>query len=124
MKTKLSSVLLVIFCTFLTSIAQLLFKFGAERLPEIITNWQLILGFFLYALAAAVLIVALKGGDVSVLFPIIATSYIWVAMLSSHYLDETIGLLKLFGILLIIIGITSIGYASKKNSALEYTEVP
>ncbi|MBI4141932.1 hypothetical protein HY484_03340 [Candidatus Woesearchaeota archaeon] len=116
MAAKIWAVLLVVFCTLLTSSAQILYKFGALRLPEIITNVPLLTGIVLYVFAAVILIVSFKGGDVTVLYPIIATSYIWVAVLSYFFLNESLSFLKFFGIFSIFTGICFIGFGSRNNA--------
>lgn len=117
MATKLWAVLLVLFTTLLTSSAQLLYKFGSETLTinpiDLLTNYYLIAGIILYAVGGILMIVSFRGGEVSVLYPIIATSYIWVSFLSIIFLKETMKFLKWTGIILIIAGIISIGYGSK-----------
>lgn len=121
MATKLWAIALVILCTAFTSFAQILYKYGANRLPELITNVPLIAGLFLYGIGAVMLIVSFKGGDVSVLYPIIATSYIWVSLLSNYYFGEQLNIYKWIGIALIIAGISLISYAGKKD-AIQYME--
>ncbi|MBI4140765.1 hypothetical protein HY485_02915 [Candidatus Woesearchaeota archaeon] len=118
MGAKLWAVVLVVFCTLLTSSAQILYKFGALRLPEIVTNVPLLVGIVLYAVAAVVLIVSFKGGDVTVLYPIIATSYVWVALLSYVFLGELLSVLKFFGILFIFSGICCIGFGSRSSDVM------
>ena len=114
MATKLSSVLLVVLCTVFTSIAQVLWKFAVNLgLTALFFTWQLWTGFLLYAFGAAILIRSFKGGEVSVLFPIIATSYIWVTLLSNHYFQESIQLFKWVGIVSIVLGITLLGIGNK-----------
>ena len=123
MATKLWAALLVLFTTLLTSSAQLLWKLGSGALrPDIIailTNYYLLGGILLYVVGGTLLIISFRGGEVSVLYPIIATSYIWVTFLSTRFLGEAINAFKYIGIASIIIGITSIGYGSnnkvKKN---------
>jgi undecaprenyl phosphate-alpha-L-ara4N flippase subunit ArnE len=114
MATKLWAIGLVIFCTFLTAIAQIFYKIGADRLVfnfySVITNFHLLSGLFLYLIAAIILIVSLKYGELSVLYPIIATGYIWVSFLSIYFLDEVINLYKWTGIIIIFIGVSLIGY--------------
>jgi drug/metabolite transporter (DMT)-like permease len=112
---KRTSIFLMLFCTVLTSIAQVFLKKGAMLLPLLFTNWQLAIGCFLYGLAAVIFIVALKGGELSVLYPIIATSYIWVSLLSGYYFNETITLLKWLGILSIVVGVSLIGRGSNQE---------
>lgn len=116
MAAKLWAVALVVFCTLLTSTAQVFLKFGAQRLPSIFSNFPLIIGMCLYAIGAVALITAFKGGEVTVLYPIIATSYIWVTLLSRLYFGEPLLWLKFVGVFSIVLGICFIGFGSKKNS--------
>ena len=119
MSTKLWAALLVLFTTFLNSIAQLLYKFGSERLEfdimSILTNYYIIGGILTYIIGGILVILALRGGEVSVLSPIIATGYIWVSLLSVFFLDETMNIFKWIGIVSIIGGIALIGYGSKNS---------
>lgn len=115
MKTKTSAIILVIICTLFTSTAQIFYKLGSAKLPMIFTNWQLLSGLLLYGFGAVLLITAFKGGDVSVLYPIIATSYIWVTILSKIIFNEQINVHKIIGVSLIIIGIIAIGFGSRKE---------
>ena len=113
---KRTSVFLMLFCTLLTSIAQVFLKKGAMLLPSFFTNWQLLIGCILYGTAAVIFIIALKGGELSVLYPIIATSYVWVNLLSGYYFNETITLLKWLGILSIVVGVSLIGRGSNSKA--------
>lgn len=122
MATKMWAVGLLFVCTILTSSAQIFYKFGSAKLPLLFFNWPLIIGLGLYATGAVILVIALKGGEVSVLFPIIATSYIWVSLLSVYFFNEQLNIYKGIGILLIVIGISIIGWGSKKTNAVQYTE--
>ena len=112
---------MVLFCTLLTSTAQLFYKFGAEQLefnlPSIITNLPLLMGILLYAIGGVLLIISFRGGEVSVLYPIIATSYIWVSFLSIYFLGESMNIFKWLGVFTIMIGIILIGYGSNKGTA-------
>lgn len=116
----------MIICTFLTSSAQIFYKIGANKLVPtfagIVANYHLILGFILYVAAGIIMITALKGGDVTVLYPIIATSYVWVALLSIPFLGEVINIYKWLGISIIMAGIVFVSLGSKKDG-ISYTEV-
>ena len=126
MATKLWAFGLVLFCTLLTSAAQIFYKFGADKLEinfiSLITNYYLIAGLFLYGIGAVLLITALKGGELSVLYPVIATSYIWVSFLSVRFFNDSINIYRWAGIITIIFGISFIGLGSKKDSTSEYAE--
>ena len=118
MATKLWAALLVLFTTLLTSSAQLLYKKASTTLAfnigSILTNYYLLGGIAFYAIGGILLIISLRGGEVSVLFPIIATSYIWVSFLSIFFLNESINTIKWLGIISIILGIVLIGFGSKE----------
>jgi len=119
MATKLWAALLVLFTTFLTSSAQLLWKKGSATLTfdvlSILSNYYLIGGVLLYIIGGTLLIFSFRGGEVSVLYPIIATSYIWVSFLSIYFLNESMNFYKWSGVIGIIIGIALIGYGSKDH---------
>ena len=123
MATKLWAISLMFFTTFLTSTAQIFYKKGAEilvlNLLALITNYYLIIGMILYAIGGTLMIISFRGGEVSVLYPIIATSYIWVSFLSMFFLNETMSLFKWLGVFTIFFGIVLVGYGSKKSEALE-----
>ncbi len=121
MPTKLWAMGIVLFSTLLTSTAQLFYKFGAEKLKfdiiSLITNYELIMGMVLYAIGGILLILSFRGGEVSVLYPIFATSYIWVSFLSIYFLGEIMNPYKWMGVAAIVIGIVLIGFGSKKTAA-------
>jgi drug/metabolite transporter (DMT)-like permease len=68
----------------------------------------------LYAISAMLLIIALKGGELSVLYPIIALSYIWVILASTIVLKENISTLRWAGVGIIFAGVTIVGIGGKK----------
>ena len=119
MATKLWSILLVLFTTLLTSSAQILWKKGSATLAfnvlSVLTNYYILGGIFLYIVGGALLILSFRGGEVSVLYPIIATSYILVSLLSVKFLGEVMNIFRWSGVITIIAGIALIGYGSKDN---------
>ncbi len=125
MPTKTKAIILMLICTAFTSVAQILYKFGAGKLQfdlmSIITNIPVLSGLALYAIAAVILIIALKGGELSSLYPIIATSYIWVALLSSYFFNEAINVYRWIGVIVIFLGVSLVSFGSKGDS-VSYTE--
>jgi drug/metabolite transporter (DMT)-like permease len=119
MATKLWAALLVLLTTLLTSSAQILWKIGSENLEfnmaSILTNYPIFGGILLYMIGGVLLILSFRGGEVSVLYPIIATGYIWVSILSVRYLGEEINPFKWVGIIIIISGISLIGFGSRNS---------
>lgn len=119
MKTRLWAIMLVVLCTLLTSAAQILFKIGANQINLnallSIINLPLMGGIILYGLGAVLIIIALKGGEVTVLYPIITSSYVWVTLGSSYFFGEEIPVIRWIGIGLIVIGILMITFDGHKN---------
>jgi drug/metabolite transporter (DMT)-like permease len=119
MATKLWAIALVLFCTLLTSSAQIFYKFAVDKLEwnilSIITNYYLIIGLLLYVIGAILLIISFRGGEVSVLYPIIATSYIWVSILSIYFFHEMMNNIKWIGVFIIVAGVALLGYHSNKS---------
>jgi multidrug transporter EmrE-like cation transporter len=109
---------LVFCCTLLGAAAQLLMKVGMSQfVPKplaILTNIPLFTGYALYGLSTLLLVIALREGELSVLYPIIALSYVWVTLLSYTLLHEPSNFFKNAGILTIVAGVTVLGRAGKK----------
>lgn len=119
MKTKWWAIALMISCTIFTSTGQILYKMGADtitfELSTIIFNVPLIFGLISYGIGLILLILAFRGGELSVLYPIIATGYIWVSLASSYLFEtDSMTLEKWIGVIVIIIGISMIGWGAKK----------
>jgi undecaprenyl phosphate-alpha-L-ara4N flippase subunit ArnE len=127
MSTKLWAIGLMILCTAFSSTAQVFYKFGAERLEfdiiSLITNLPLITGMTLYVIGAFIMIIALRGGELSVLYPIVATSYIWVSIMSYYFFNDNLNLFRWAGIFVIILGIIFISRGSKDEGSVKYTDV-
>ena len=116
---QLRAIILSLFCALLGSMGQTFFKIGSKKigvnLLSWFTNWQIILGMCLYGLSAILFIVALKYGKLSILYPIIATSYIWVTVISKYILKEQINYFNWIGVLLIICGVFMIALKGGLN---------
>jgi len=117
--------LLVFICTILISIAQVFYKTGVTYLElsfiGLITNWHIISGLALYGVGALFLIYALKRGDVTFLYPLVALGYVWVSLLSVYFFGETMNLIKWAGVLVIVVGISFIGYGGSSDVSLKYS---
>ncbi len=86
-------------------------KFNLNPFQQI-KNKELILGCFLYGLATLIFIPTLKYGELSVLYPAVSTSYVFISILSVILLKEKMNTLKWTGIALIMLGVVFIGLAS------------
>jgi uncharacterized membrane protein len=111
-------VLLVFACTVLGAAAQLLMKIGmAHFSPQpiaLLTNYPLVAGYVLYGINTLMLVLALRDGELSMLYPIIALTYVWVTLLSYVVLDETPNIYKNVGIGTIVIGVAVLGRGGRK----------
>jgi len=105
---------IVLLCAFLGAIGQLFFKKASDSLDysilSIIGNKWLILGLIFYGIATMGYVFSLKYGDLSVLYPIIATSYVFVMILSWKYLGESITYYKWLGTVGLIACVGLINY--------------
>ncbi|MEM4711041.1 MAG: hypothetical protein QXL18_03780 [Candidatus Woesearchaeota archaeon] len=116
-KNNKSAIILVIICTIFTSTGQILMKIGTTKtssIIEIITNIPLILGFTSYGIGAILLIISLKYGELSLVYPFIALSFIWVSIASIYIFNENVSLINWAGLTAIIFGVSMIGYGSGK----------
>jgi drug/metabolite transporter (DMT)-like permease len=108
------SVLLVFFCTLIGAAAQVLFKLGASALQrptpvQIFTSPTLLAGYSLYAVSTGLLILALRRGQLSLLYPVISLTYVWVTILSMLIFSETLNVYKALGLAVVVAGVAIIG---------------
>jgi drug/metabolite transporter (DMT)-like permease len=113
------SFLLVVCCTLIGAAAQIFIKRGAGSLGAnpsmvqaalaMVLNPALLTGFSLYGISMVLLVLALRHGELSLLYPVFALTYVWVAILSVVMLHESMNALKLAGIATIVAGIAVLG---------------
>jgi multidrug transporter EmrE-like cation transporter len=112
--TREQSIGLVFGCTILGAVAQVLIKYGASSLTHgnpllMLTNAPLMLGYCFYGLSTVLLIFALRDGQLSLLYPVISLTYVWVTIVSATVFKENMNLLKILGVLVIVIGVGVLG---------------
>ncbi len=116
MATELWAVGLVILGTIIGALGPIYLKKGSKNfslnIVKLITNYNLIAGCFFYGLATIVFIPALRGGELSILYPFVALTYVWVSILSVKMLNEKMNAIKWLGIACILIGVSFIGLGS------------
>ena len=115
---RAKSLTLVFGCTVLGAAAQILFKFGLKLMPQVsplavLTNLPLMAGLTLYGASTLLLVLALREGELSLLYPVISLTYAWVAVLSVVWLGEQMDALKAAGIVVIIAGVALLGRSRK-----------
>lgn len=118
-ETRLTGVVLILAATLLVSLGQLFFKLSASRLSlsfiGSIGNYFLWIALIIFLGSGVILIFALKNGELSSLYPIIATSYIWVILISMFFFKENIDIWKWIGVVVIISGVILVGIGSKNG---------
>jgi multidrug transporter EmrE-like cation transporter len=117
--TRKQSLILVFVCTILGAIAQILMKMGSTHLEhfdviKVLTNPPLFAGYALYGINTLLLMLALRDGELSKLYPIIALTYVWVTVLSMYFFQEALTFWKATGILVIVAGVSVLGRASSQ----------
>lgn len=120
--TPRGAIILMIFCTFFTSLGQILLKKGLLgvdfSLLMTLLNGFLFLGFFSYGIGALLMMIALKNGELSLLYPILATSYVWVSLASPIFFNDTMNLWKWSGVIIILFSISLLGWGSSNNTKI------
>jgi len=130
-KDLTKGILLMILCTFFTSMAVIFNKKGAIdfawTIKGTIFNWALIVGLSLLGIGFIILSLALKYGEVSLLYPIISLSFIWAYLFSILIYNEAFQMKKIIAISIMIFGIvvllSSKTNQEKDNSKKEFQKV-
>lgn len=122
-KKRRTSLLLVFICTIVGAAAQILIKQGAGHLTQpgftgavigMFTNLPLFAGYCLYGINAVLFVLALREGELSLLYPIIALTYVWVSILSVYYFHESMNALKITGLVVIVAGVAILGRGGRR----------
>ena len=117
--------MLVFCCTLFGGVAQYLFKRGTAQAflavqggtvnwTMLLTNYPLWTGLSLYAVSTLLMVLALRDGELSLLYPVISLTYIWVMFLSVLVLHEPLTIWKAAGVSLICLGVGLLGMDRKK----------
>jgi drug/metabolite transporter (DMT)-like permease len=118
LRQKRLAVLFVFCCTLLGAAAQVLIKMNAGSLridtpvsfvSSLLHSWLLLLGFSLYGGSTVLLVLALRHGHLSLLYPVIALTFVWVTILSVMIFHDSMNGLKLTGIAIIVSGVAILG---------------
>jgi uncharacterized membrane protein len=106
---------LVVIFTLISAIAQACLKTGATALGAgptirgVLYDFPLIAGLMLYGVGTVLMVLALRHGELSVLWPVISLSYVWVTIISMVWFHEPMNLPKALGVAVIIFGVAILG---------------
>lgn len=109
MTTPLKSILLVLFASFVGSFGAVFLKWGAGRISRnpktFLFNWRLAAGVALYLISTVFYLMALRHGELSLLFPMVSLGYVWTLLWSRLFFGEPFNRRKLAGLALIFAGL-------------------
>jgi len=105
------SIVLVIIGTLIGSGGALILKMGTNkyRLRDMLFTRYFISGAALYALSTVFYVIALRQEHLSVLYPIVSTTYLWTTIFGVKFLGEKMNKWKYIGLIGIILGVILIG---------------
>lgn len=116
--TSISAIILMIFAAILGSVGQIFYKFASQQTVDaasLIFNSYLYLGVGAYGLGLIFMLAALRRGELTVVYPVMATSFIWVSILSPIFFEtDFMTINKWIGIAIIILGVAVIGKGRSK----------
>jgi len=118
MTTPVSSIAWVTFGSFIGSFSSLGFKAGSKRLEKnlrsLYTNWPLAAGVAGYLLSSVFFLIGLKSGELSILFPMVSSGYIWTMIWARIFLHEPLTRGKFVGLALILVGCVLLGLGTRQ----------
>jgi len=108
------SVGLVLIATFIGAIATLLIKKSTinKTWKKTLFSSLLWTGLFLYGLSVLIYFSVLRNEELSIIYPLVSTTYIWTTLFSVKFLKEKMDPWKWTALVGIIIGIVLIGIGS------------
>ena len=116
MATPPISIVMFAVAAFIGALGQFLYKSGAERATfgamSYVLNARLLAGFACYVAVMALFVAAFKrGGSLTVLYPIYASTFIWAALIARLAYQTPIQPVNMLGMLLLIVGMYLMGRA-------------
>ncbi|MDE1869809.1 MAG: hypothetical protein KGH71_02365 [Candidatus Micrarchaeota archaeon] len=81
------------------------FHITREGIISILSKKEIQLGLVLYVIALGIYLVALSLGELSLVYPIFASVFLFVLLISRKMLKEIISPVRVLGIILIVSGI-------------------
>ncbi|QQG38484.1 MAG: EamA family transporter [Candidatus Woesearchaeota archaeon] len=112
--TVVYGILLAIVASLIGSIGTIIVKksysnFATNSLKSFRNNYSFLFGLAIYIGASLISIIALKYGPISLIYPVGATTYIWISLFSAIFLNEKINKYKSLGVFLVILAVIILG---------------
>jgi len=122
-KQRRNAILAIACAAIIQVVGQLLIKQGASQLGESPSLLQTLIGMFTilplfsgyacYGLFTVIMVLALKHAELSVLYPIMSLTYVWLPLISVFWLGEAINAPIIAGIAVITLGVAVLGRGEK-----------
>ena len=112
---KLVPVLLVLLGSIIGALGTLIIKRGTNKyysFLRLLKSKSLWIGLSLYGVSVIIYVLALSQERLSVIYPIVSTTYIWTTLFSVKFLGEKMNKYKWLALVGIVIGVTLIGFGS------------
>ncbi|MBB6450433.1 drug/metabolite transporter (DMT)-like permease [Geomicrobium halophilum] len=97
-------VFIMLFAALCTAFGQMFWKLSDGAI-----NVLLMVGFLLYFMGAALMVIAFRFGSLSVLHPLLSIGYVFAVFLGAFFLQEAITMENIIGTVLIVMGTALIG---------------
>lgn len=112
--TPIASILMFLDAAAIGALGQFLYKSGAENATQgwqsYLFNWRLLGGVACYVAVMVLFVAAFKkGGSLTVLYPLYATTFIWAAIIALSAHGVPIKAINVVGMLLLIAGMYLMG---------------
>ncbi len=111
----MKSMLLVFAASIIGSFGAVFLKMGAARLNGSVlsfVNSRLLVGVTLFLGSSVFYAFGIKGGELSVLYPMVSLGYIWTLLWSRLFFNEAFTPNKFLGLGLILLGVFFVGLGS------------
>lgn len=109
MKHNALALVLVFVSTFFVALGQILFKVASNAfafsIDGFLLNWFVWLGFLSYFGGLVFFIWAIRLGELTIMYPLLSLSYVWVLLYSFLFLQELFTVQKFTGLFFAFVGI-------------------
>jgi multidrug transporter EmrE-like cation transporter len=116
-KTPASSIILVLIGSFIGSFGTVFLKAGADKLERtvkgVLTNWRLPLGIAIYLTSFGMYTVAVKNGELTILYPMVSLGYLWTLIWSRLIFKEPLTKNKFIGVGMILLGVVVLNLGNR-----------
>ena len=114
MTTPVLSIVFFVVAAFLGALGQYLYKSGADiadgTVMGYLVNWRLLGGVVCYTAVMVLFVAAFKrGGSLSVLYPVYASTFIFAALISHYAFGSPIKSINVLGMALLVGGMYCMG---------------